>query len=628
MSAVAVAPVSHRRADRRPERPAEHSPVAVAEALAAIGCRTRGPDGVDGMLRSAATTACELLSIHRCGVYLREPDRDTFTGVAGHPQREIESAVRHLRLGDANDQITCEILRTRQPVVIRDAIGDVRASRAAIRAWKIRSLLAIPMIDDGEVVGLMFLDNAGELHPYSPADIDVAQAIAALAAAAMVRERAAESLRGQLEIATRQNKLLRRTMAAEHRLSDAIMSGGGAASIVGVVAQMTGRPTALYDANGHAVASGPVGELSVTLMQDAFGHDDVAAVLRGAVAGSSTTVGPLLSAGVARRHLLAPIEIGGDCWGWLVLMEHSCRLNAFDDFLLRRAATHVALELTKSRHVTANAADARAGLARQLIRGTAADEDLRRTAEALGIDLDGPRVVVYVRPRDPDDPVAEPERMTDELRRRLQAEVLATKGAEGIALLVAVPAHQPGPAAVRWVKAALAEVLAAADGDLIAGLSTVCRDAARCPGAYREAVEVTSCVETFLGVSCRRLLSADDLGPARLILANAKGAAVNRFVEDVIGALLVDDEGVTELLRTLESFYETGRSVRLSAERLRVHENTVRYRLSRVTQITGLDVASDADHQLSVQVALLVLRLQGHPALQPLDSAQAPALAG
>jgi DNA-binding PucR family transcriptional regulator len=122
-------------------------------------------------------------------------------------------------------------------------------------------------------------------------------------------------------------------------------------------------------------------------------------------------------------------------------------------------------------------------------------------------------------------------------------------------------------------------------------------------------------------------LAADDLGPARLFLANAKGAAVSRFVDDVIGALLVDDEGVAELLRTLESFYETGRSVRLSAERLGVHENTVRYRLSRVTQITGLDVAADADHQLSVQVALLVLRLQGHPALRPLESHQPPALA-
>ena len=52
-----------------------------------------------------------------------------------------------------------------------------------------------------------------------------------------------------------------------------------------------------------------------------------------------------------------------------------------------------------------------------------------------------------------------------------------------------------------------------------------------------------------------------------------------------------------------------------------MHENTVRYRLSRVREITGLDVAGDADDQLSVQVALLVLRLRGHPALRSFDAA-------
>jgi DNA-binding PucR family transcriptional regulator len=141
----------------------------------------------------------------------------------------------------------------------------------------------------------------------------------------------------------------------------------------------------------------------------------------------------------------------------------------------------------------------------------------------------------------------------------------------------------------------------------------------RFPSAYREAREVTRCLETFSAVSPRRLLAADDLGPGRLFVANANAAAINRFVEDVIGRLLVDEDGTAELLRTLESFYETGRSVRLSSERLGVHENTVRYRLSRVHAITGLDVAGDADDQLSVQVALLVLRLQGHPILRSFE---------
>jgi DNA-binding PucR family transcriptional regulator len=58
---------------------------------------------------------------------------------------------------------------------------------------------------------------------------------------------------------------------------------------------------------------------------------------------------------------------------------------------------------------------------------------------------------------------------------------------------------------------------------------------------------------------------------------------------------------------------------------LGVHENTVRYRLARVHALTGLDVAGDASDQLSVQMALLVLRLQGHPDLPPFDAEVEPA---
>jgi hypothetical protein len=47
------------------------------------------------------------------------------------------------------------------------------------------------------------------------------------------------------------------------------------------------------------------------------------------------------------------------------------------------------------------------------------------------------------------------------------------------------------------------------------------------------------------------------------------------------------------------------------AERLGVHENTIRYRLSRVEQLTGLAVTHDPDAQLQAHMALLVLELQG-----------------
>jgi DNA-binding PucR family transcriptional regulator len=65
----------------------------------------------------------------------------------------------------------------------------------------------------------------------------------------------------------------------------------------------------------------------------------------------------------------------------------------------------------------------------------------------------------------------------------------------------------------------------------------------------------------------------------------------------------------------------------LSSLSLGVHENTVRKRLARVQDLTGLDVAADAGDQLSVQTALLVLRLEGHPVLPGFDASDLGAAA-
>jgi DNA-binding PucR family transcriptional regulator len=107
------------------------------------------------------------------------------------------------------------------------------------------------------------------------------------------------------------------------------------------------------------------------------------------------------------------------------------------------------------------------------------------------------------------------------------------------------------------------------------------------------------------------VLTADDLGPGRLVLGAAEREDAERFAHDALGALLADEEGTQDLLHTLQVFFEKGRSVRRSARALDVHENTIRYRLARIEDRTGLGVAHDSNDQLTAQLALLLLRLEG-----------------
>jgi DNA-binding PucR family transcriptional regulator len=76
-----------------------------------------------------------------------------------------------------------------------------------------------------------------------------------------------------------------------------------------------------------------------------------------------------------------------------------------------------------------------------------------------------------------------------------------------------------------------------------------------------------------------------------------------------------------DLLQTIKVFFDSSRSVRQSASALGVHENTIRYRLNRVHELTGLDVAADAQDQLTVQLVLLIRRLFGR-----IEAEDAPAV--
>ena len=78
----------------------------------------------------------------------------------------------------------------------------------------------------------------------------------------------------------------------------------------------------------------------------------------------------------------------------------------------------------------------------------------------------------------------------------------------------------------------------------------------------------------------------------------------------MLGELGVEAGAVSDIFVTHAHFDNMG-SIRGSAAALEVHENTIRYRLSRIEELTGLAVMHDPDAQLRARLSLLVLLLQG-----------------
>lgn len=100
-----------------------------------------------------------------------------------------------------------------------------------------------------------------------------------------------------------------------------------------------------------------------------------------------------------------------------------------------------------------------------------------------------------------------------------------------------------------------------------------------------------------------RPVPADDLLPERVLTGDRTARRV--LVAQAFRPL---QEATGSVLETLSAYLGTGRSLEAAARRLYVHPNTVRYRLRKVSEITGWDPL-DARESFVLQVALALGQL-------------------
>lgn len=106
-----------------------------------------------------------------------------------------------------------------------------------------------------------------------------------------------------------------------------------------------------------------------------------------------------------------------------------------------------------------------------------------------------------------------------------------------------------------------------------------------------------------------RPVHADDLLPERALAGDplARATLVHRIYRPL-------QAHSTELLTTLWSYLDNGRSLEATARELFVHPNTVRYRLKRVSDVIGWD-ATGAREALILQSALIIGSMSDHEAV-------------
>jgi transcriptional regulator with GAF, ATPase, and Fis domain len=118
--------------------------------------------------------------------------------------------------------LAARALETRAPVVAVDAAGELSSVVQSVHALKLRSVLALPLIARGEVLGVVYLDDRLRKGAFGPRELSWAQTIAQLAAVAILDARTNVLLRRAVRRAERASAELAETLAKREAEVDSL----------------------------------------------------------------------------------------------------------------------------------------------------------------------------------------------------------------------------------------------------------------------------------------------------------------------------------------------------------------------------------------------------------------------
>jgi sugar diacid utilization regulator len=287
--------------------------------------------------------------------------------------------------------------------------------------------------------------------------------------------------------------------------------------------------------------------------------------------------------------------------------------------VLRIASTLIASEVERVRAPDRASEAAQGAFLTALFRRRVTDRgDIVARAAELGADLGGGGAVVVVRahhyaPADEDwraRVLAAAERAARAGAPGALAAVLDTPTQPDGHVVILLPTNEDE--ALRRVAAGIARELGASvHGFTFAvGHSRVAADPV---DLYRAGNEALLAANVATAGGDAAVLAFEDTGAYRLLLPamSEDPAELQRFYAETVAPLVAyDDQYETDLVQTLETFLDADGNVAGTAARLYTHRHTVRYRLERVRDLTGLDIAS-TDGREKLGLGLKAMRVLG-----------------
>ncbi|MEU2427580.1 helix-turn-helix domain-containing protein [Streptomyces sp. NPDC007851] len=369
-------------------------------------------------------------------------------------------------------------------------------------------------------------------------------------------------------------------------MADVAASGGGEDAVTRALHRLTGLPALVEDRFGRLRSwSGPSRPVPYPEPDPVHRDEMLHAVAR--------QTGPVR----IKDRLITLIRPHGEILGVLALVDARDEADEHTVLVLELAAASLAPKLTHVRDLAEVELRLHRELTDDLLAGTDETSAYARS-EAVGHDLRRTHYIVVVQwsNRTADDFFA---KTVSRAASAVGMRSLLTRRSDHVVLIADGRPH------TRALYEALARETGTRSGTI--GVSAPCDSVDDIPRRYEEAqraLEVRRHGRERYGTSF-----FDELGLYRILGPGSDYRELETFVQEWLGQLIdYDSRHHAALVETLSRYFDCGGNYDETADSLAIHRSTLRYRLQRIRDISGNDLANVED-RLNLQVATRVWRI-------------------
>ena len=512
---------------------------------------------LDEVMGAVVRLLSDASAVHACFVYLIEDDRLVLRA-ASEPYTDLVGEIT------LDKGIARWAVEHGEPAFTQNAIDDPRNEFVSeLEEEKFQSLLSVPISGRDAVIGAISMHTEAP-REFSAEEVELLTSTASLVGGAIENARLYEETRqrvGELEHLTE----LAETLARAQQLGE-------------VLPAVADRTRQLLHSRSCHVYMLDGGSEELRLRASAPGGEEARAVIR------LSELGPLARSGRS-ASVAVPIVADDELLG-LITAEGTTEVD-----LARAAANQTAVAIKKIELIERlTEKNLIKDFFEQLAGGNVLGAVEGRAAR-LRCDFDRTYVVVEVAPPD--------EAVEKAIAAAAPGSLFDHRDDSSRALLRVPSAGEA--ALVERIQAVHAEIGSAAS----IGISNPCAGAPSFQAGFEEAGHALlgSVIRGTPGV-----MTYEELGPYKYLLRMSLDSTVRDSQRDLVAKIAeYDRQRQTSLLKTLEEFLRRRGNISATAEALYVHPNTLRQRLRRIQELSGLDLRKE--DWLLIEIAVKMVKL-------------------